>query len=279
MPTPSPINDASWVAKSGVSTRWLIRVMKPIAQPSAEQRRDERKAGRHERAEGEQEDDRGRDHAERLRRAPALAEAHHLRSRAAVLDLDGRAACGEGGVLYVLQVVGLDVVRALLVVQRGDADAPVLRQPAAFRKRARDAGHVLLRAHLLERARDPESVGGVRERAGASLVDDLVGVALGCRKVLGEQVVCTLALGAGQPEARDLLDADARGDPLDHDQRQQPGAERAPAMAVAEPCEAHETRGGKRGGRHLGRQGSHRWIRWPPSPAGEPGRAPRAPPA
>ena len=35
MPTPRPISDASWVAKSGVSTRWLIRVMTPSVVPSA----------------------------------------------------------------------------------------------------------------------------------------------------------------------------------------------------------------------------------------------------
>ena len=35
MPTPRPISEASWVAKSGVSTRWLISVMTPSVVPSA----------------------------------------------------------------------------------------------------------------------------------------------------------------------------------------------------------------------------------------------------
>ena len=35
MPTPRPMSEASWAAKSGVSTTWLIRVMTPSVVPSA----------------------------------------------------------------------------------------------------------------------------------------------------------------------------------------------------------------------------------------------------
>ena len=35
MPTPRPMSDASWVAKSGVSTTWLSSVMTPSVVPSA----------------------------------------------------------------------------------------------------------------------------------------------------------------------------------------------------------------------------------------------------
>ena len=94
MPTPSPISDASCVAKSGVSTRWLISVMTPSAHAQGEQRRHQRQAGGDERAEGDQQDDRGGEDADALGRSLGLGEAHHLGAGAAVLDLE-RAGCGR----------------------------------------------------------------------------------------------------------------------------------------------------------------------------------------
>ena len=212
------------------------------AQRAAERQQccDQREGRRHQRSEREQKHDRRGEDAHALRGALALAEAHHLGAGTAVLDLERLAAGRKRGILDVLQVVGLDVVRALPVVQRGDPDPAVFRQAPTLAERARDAGHVALRTNLPERRLDALSVGRVLERAVARLVDDLVGVALGGGKVLGEQVVRALALGARQPEARDLLDADARGDDLDQDQGQQPDPERAPAVPVAQPGEPDE---------------------------------------
>ena len=65
---------------------------------------------------------------------------------------------------------------------------------------------------------------------------------LAAGKCCGEQVVGALALGPGQAEARDLLDADARRDDLDDDEREQPGEERPPPVAVADAGETDEAR-------------------------------------
>src|SRR4029450_6295725 len=97
---------------------------------------DERQPGGHERAEGDEQDDRGRDDPEELRRALAVGEGDDPRARAAVLDLQLRAARREGGLLDLLEHFGLDVVRALLVVDVGHGEAAALREPATLRARA-----------------------------------------------------------------------------------------------------------------------------------------------
>ena len=240
MPTPSPIRDASWAAKSGVSTTWLSRVITPSAQPSASSVAISGRAAA-------TSDPNVNSSTIAAAKMPTPSEGPWLFSKRTISAPGPPCSTWSESLRAVnaaswtsFEVVGLDVVRALLVVERGDPDPAVLRQAAALAERARDAGHVLLRADLLERGLDARPVGRVLERAAARLVDDLVGVALGGGEVLGQQVVRALALGARQPEARDLLDADARGDDLDQDQGQQPDAERAPAVPVAQPGEPDE---------------------------------------
>ena len=92
MPTPRPISDASCVAKSGVSTRWLISVMTPSVVPSASSVAISGSPAATSEPKVMQQDDRGGEDPEELRRALAVREAHDLGARAAVLDLE-RAGC------------------------------------------------------------------------------------------------------------------------------------------------------------------------------------------
>ena len=254
MPTPRPISDASWVAKSGVSTTWLSSVMTPSVAAERQQRRDQRQPGGHERAEGDQQDDRGGDDPEELRRPLAVVKRTTSAPGPPCSTCSCVAAGRERRVLDLLERRGLDVVRALLVDRGGDADAAVLRQLAARPRTgsATLATTVCAAATFLSAASIRALLAASLSVPRARLEDELVGVALGRREVLGQQVVGALALGSRQPEARDLLDADARRDDLDHDQRQQPDAERPPPMAVADAGETDETRAGARGSRPHG---------------------------
>src|SRR5213076_3551711 len=121
--------------------------------PERQQRRQQRQAGGDERAERDQQDDRREEDADALRRA-LVAEAHDLGAGPAVLDLQLGVAGGERPLLDVLQRLEIDVVGALVVVDRGDADAAVLRQAAAGRERAGDGRDGLGGRDALERALD-----------------------------------------------------------------------------------------------------------------------------
>ena len=103
MPTPRPISEASCVAKSGVSTTWLMSVMTPSVAPSASS-----VAISGSPAATSEPKVMSRTIAAAMipknSDGPlAVGEAHDLGAGSAVLDLQLRAARGEGRVLDLLE--------------------------------------------------------------------------------------------------------------------------------------------------------------------------------
>ena len=77
MPTPMPIIDASWVAKSGVAMTWLSSCTSAEADADAEQRDEDRQAHREHRTERDQQDHDGGEDADELGRSEASGLLEH----------------------------------------------------------------------------------------------------------------------------------------------------------------------------------------------------------
>ena len=155
MPTPMPIIDASWVAKSGVAMTWLTSSTSPIADADAEQRDEDRQTHREQRAERDQQDHDGGEDADELGRSEAAGTpgtcARRARSRT-----PAPAASSARCRMSLIVRSGIFVGRAV-ELHGGVGD------PAVTRDLTGALGRV--RAHHRGHARDPRHLGEERLHA------------------------------------------------------------------------------------------------------------------